>query len=120
MAPFRAMSASHLSRPMKGAGRNSFTPSLDAFKGIQSVKDFRMVKGGKEGEGNATASRFPNCFLLHPGIFIYHVVGQVIDAAELAVELIEELKDAFGKDEDWTRDKPLKNLVEVHELLCFL
>ena len=44
--------------------------------------------------------------MLHWTIFIHHIVGQFINAVELAVELVEEL----GDDEERTRDKPPKNL----------
>ena len=60
-SPFRAMTANHLTRPMKCVGKTGVTPNPDAFRGVKTLEDFQDVKCGRENEGGLPASRFPSC-----------------------------------------------------------
>ena len=93
-SPFKAMSAKQLTRSVKSKaktrGKASFTPGPGDFDDIQSTHDFMNLKGNKMEYGINNTDEIPNCFVVHPSFFVDHSGGKPINAAVLAVAIIND------------------------------
>lgn len=120
-ALFKAMSGKHLTRSMKHVNKTGFAPSPGSFDRVMSPDDFRTVEGNQDDDEN-TVARFPNCFLLHPSLFLVHLSsGKPSSPAELASEIVKTCRLGYTNiDSDRSEGKTTQALTDAYELLCFL
>jgi hypothetical protein len=100
MSPFRALSTKDLTRGMKKSAMKTrvsfpFGPDPSSLAEVTSADDFRAIKGSEDGIPLNQLDNLPNCFILHPAVFLDHLYPNAVEASTLAAQIVNS---TFGNN----------------------
>jgi hypothetical protein len=121
MSPFRALSTKDLTHGMKKSTMKTrvsllFGPDPSSLAEVTSANDFRALKGLEVGILVNQLDNLPNCFILHPVVFLDHLYPNAVEAAVLAVQIIE----SGNKSADQRESADATRILGLAQLLNFL
>jgi hypothetical protein len=92
MSLFRALSTKDLTRSMKKSAMKTrvslpFGPDPSSLAEFTSADNFRALKGLEDGILLSQLDNLPNCFILHPAVFLDHLYPNAVEASALTAQI---------------------------------
>jgi hypothetical protein len=114
MSLFRALSTKDLTRGMKKSAMKTrvslpFGPNPSSLAKVTSADNFRALRGSEDGILLNQLDNLPNCFILHPAVFLDHLYPNAVEASALAAQIVNS---TFGN-----KSRGQRELVDATKIL---